>query len=73
MDESGRGVTILDARLGPEVAAAVAAEGPVETGETRPYPALFASPSAVMRADGRNIGMAEIASPLAGAVGEGAE
>jgi gamma-glutamyltranspeptidase/glutathione hydrolase len=71
LDESGRGVTILDARLGPEVAAAVAEDGPVETGETRPYPALFASPSAVMREGGRNVGMAEIASPWAGAVAEG--
>jgi len=31
---------------------------------------LFASPSAVMHEAGRNIGMAEIASPWSGAVAE---
>ena len=48
----------------------VAADGPVEVGETRAYPVLFASPSAVMQAEHRNIGMAEIASPWSGAVAE---
>jgi Gamma-glutamyltransferase len=70
LDESGSGIVTLDARLGPEVIAAVAADGPVEVGETRAYPVLFASPSAVMQAEHRNIGMAEIASPWSGAVAE---
>jgi gamma-glutamyltranspeptidase/glutathione hydrolase len=71
LDESGGGTVTIDARLGPEVTAAVAAEGqPVESGETRAYPVLFASPSAVMREDGRNIGMAEVASPWSGAAAE---
>jgi gamma-glutamyltranspeptidase / glutathione hydrolase len=74
LDESGGGTVTLDARLPPEVAAAVAAEGqPVERGETSAYPVLFASPSAVMREGGRNIGMAEIASPWSGAVAEQAQ
>jgi gamma-glutamyltranspeptidase/glutathione hydrolase len=70
LDESGSGIVTLDARLGPEVIAAVAADGPVEVGETRAYPVLFASPSAVMQAEHHNIGMAEIASPWSGAVAE---
>lgn len=71
LDESGSGTVTVDARLPPEVAAAVAGEGqPVEIGQTRAYPTLFASPSAVRRESGRNAGMAEIASPWSGAVAE---
>ena len=72
LDESGSGIVTLDTRLGPEVIAAVAADGQVEVGETRAYPVLFASPSAVMQAEHRNVGMAEIASPWSGAVAEAA-
>jgi len=43
---------------------------PLIPGETRAYPVLFASPSAVMREGVRNLGMAEIASPWSGAVAE---
>ena len=70
LDESGSGVVTVDLRLGSATLAAVAALGPAEQGETRAYPALFANPSAVMRRGGRNIGMADIASPWSGAVGE---
>jgi len=70
LDESATGVFTLDARLDPAIVAAVAALGPAATGEPRPYPALFASPSAVLRAGGRSVGMAEIASPWSGAVAE---
>ncbi len=72
LDQSGTGVATLDARLPRETVAAVAAEGPVEIGQTRPYPVLFASPSAALREGRRSLGMAEIASPWAGAVAEGA-
>jgi gamma-glutamyltranspeptidase / glutathione hydrolase len=72
LDESGAGVFTLDHRLDPEIVDAVAVEGQLVLGEPRPYPVLFASPSAVMREGERNFGMAEIASPWSGALAEGA-
>jgi gamma-glutamyltranspeptidase / glutathione hydrolase len=70
LDESGAGVFTLDRRLDPAIVSAIAAEGPLVLGEPQPYPVLFASPSAVMRESGRNIAMAEIASPWSGAIAE---
>jgi gamma-glutamyltranspeptidase/glutathione hydrolase len=70
LNQNGSGTATLDTRLSPDVVAAVAGEGPVAIGESRAYPTLFASPSAVMRQGGRNIGMAEVASPWSGAVAE---
>jgi len=65
--------TILcDARLGPEIIAALAARFPVEVVEEAVYPSLFALPSAVMRdrAAGLNTGMTHVHSPAAAAVAE---
>jgi gamma-glutamyltranspeptidase/glutathione hydrolase len=70
LNQNGSGTATLDARLSSDIVAAVAGEGPVAIGEARAYPTLFASPSAVMRQGGRNIGMAEVASPWSGAVAE---
>lgn len=63
---------ICDARLGPEIIAALAARFPVEVAEEAVYPSPFALPSAVMRdrAAGRNAGMTHVHSPAAAAVAE---
>ncbi len=63
---------LCDARLGPEIIAALAARFPVEVVDEAVYPSPFAVPSAVMRdrAAGRNSGMTHVHSPAAAAVAE---
>lgn len=63
---------VCDARLGPDIIAALAARFPVEVEEPVLYPSHFAIPSAVMRqaATGLNTGMTHILSPAAAAVAE---
>ncbi len=71
LDVSGGPAATLDARLGQDVADAVAAHLPVVWAETSAYPVLFASPSAVRRAGAENCGMADIGSPWSGALAAG--
>ena len=61
-----------DARMAPEIVAALAAQLPVEVVENAVYPTPFAMPSGVMRdaATGRNTGMTFVPSPAAAAVVE---
>jgi len=61
-----------DARMAPEIVAALAAQLPVEVVENAVYPGPFAMPSGVMRdaATGRNTGMTFVPSPAAAAVVE---
>ncbi|GIK98657.1 MAG: gamma-glutamyltransferase [Alphaproteobacteria bacterium] len=70
LDVSGGGSAVLDARLAPDVLAAVERVMPAAAAELAAYPVLFASPSATLRRDGRNEGMADIASPWSGAAAE---
>jgi len=70
LDVSGGAYATLDARLEPDVLAAVERVMPAGIAELAAYPALFASPSATLRRDGRNEGMADIASPWSGAAAE---
>jgi gamma-glutamyltranspeptidase/glutathione hydrolase len=72
LDVSGEGRAILDDRLPAEVERAVAALMPAMREPTSVYPVQFACPSAVLRdpGTGLNHGMAEIASPWAGAIAE---
>lgn len=71
IDVSGGPMATLDSRLGADVAAAVGGVMPTATVALSPYPALFASPSAVLRETGRNLGAADIASPWSGALAQG--
>lgn len=71
LDVSGGPAATLDARLPAAVFDAVAAHLPAVTAETSAYPVLFASPSATLRRDGRNQGMADIGSPWSGAIAAG--
>ena len=50
---------------GPEVAARIATQFPVDVVEDSLYPVMFAVPSAVQRAGGTNTGMAHPFSPWA--------
>jgi gamma-glutamyltranspeptidase/glutathione hydrolase len=71
LDESARGIVTIDRRLGDGLARLIAQKlGPVEKGAADAFPMLFANPSAVMRANGVNIGMGEVTSPWAGAAAE---
>ena len=71
LDASATGTITMDARLGPEVAAALATVGPAVSAAPEPYPLHWACPSAVMRnANGVNHGMNEPFQPCADAVAE---
>jgi gamma-glutamyltranspeptidase/glutathione hydrolase len=70
LDESARGIVTLDGRLGGDLAKLMEKMGPVERGGCDVFPLLFGCASAVMREGAATIGMAEVTSPWAGAVGE---
>jgi gamma-glutamyltranspeptidase / glutathione hydrolase len=70
LDESARGIVTLDGRLGGDLANLMEKMGPVERGACDVFPLLFGCASAVMREGAATIGMAEVTSPWAGAVGE---
>lgn len=70
IDVSGGPLATLDARLPPETVAAVGRVMPTVSAELTAYPALFASPSAVLRHADRNQGMTDIASPWSGAAAQ---
>lgn len=71
LDVSGGPAATLDARLPAAAFDAVAAHLPAVAAQTTAYPVLFASPSATLRRDGANQGMADIGSPWSGAVAAG--
>ena len=70
--DASTAVVQCDARLDPEIVAALGRRFPVESVAERAYPSLFAVPSAVTRAAAarRNSGMAHIFSPAAAAIAE---
>ncbi|SFB10947.1 gamma-glutamyltranspeptidase / glutathione hydrolase [Poseidonocella pacifica] len=69
----GSGPTIVvDQAAAPDVAAAVSRDYPVVIRANALHPVLFAIPSAVGRAEGRNYGMAHPVNPWAACAAEGA-
>jgi gamma-glutamyltranspeptidase/glutathione hydrolase len=72
LDVSGEGRAVLDSRLPDEVERAVAVLMPVVREPLSVYPVHYACPSGVLHdpATGLNHGMAEVASPWAGAIAE---
>lgn len=70
LDASDLAQVLCDHRLSEKVIERVAQHLPVKLVEHAAYPMPFAVPSAVMRADGRNSGMASIDVPYSVAVSE---
>jgi gamma-glutamyltranspeptidase/glutathione hydrolase len=70
IDVSGPDKVTADRRLGPEIIAALQADGPVEVVEHSALPINFACPNLLMLADGVRTGISDAASPWSAAVAQ---
>ncbi len=71
IDVSGPDEITADRRLAPEILAALAAEGPLETVEHAVLPVNFACPNLIeSRADGTRIGISDTMSPWSAALSQ---